>query len=228
MGRIEVTDEWLYQYMPVVDAAMVQELESKTDKSYEFSKRFKRRIKKLIRWERQSTTMREIAAVGRRAAVITLIILSSAMVVTMSVEAYRIQFFETIKTVFDDYFIMNYEMKDERGEFENYKYKYLPEGYKQVEEQSNENTCFLSFENGDGMTIFSSQSQIADGQSMLFDSEYDDEVTYEVDSGSVVIRKYKEGTKIAYYEYKDYVFLISVDKLEDNEIINMIKSLCVK
>ena len=35
MKRIQVTDEWLYQYMPVVDEAIIRELESQVDESYE-------------------------------------------------------------------------------------------------------------------------------------------------------------------------------------------------
>ena len=36
MQQIEVTDEWLYQYMPIVDEAIIRELEESTDYEYRF------------------------------------------------------------------------------------------------------------------------------------------------------------------------------------------------
>lgn len=46
MRSMEVTDEWLYQYMPVVDNAMIKALEGQVDEDYVFSKRFERKMKK--------------------------------------------------------------------------------------------------------------------------------------------------------------------------------------
>ena len=40
MKRIEVTDEWLYKYMPIVDEAIIRELEDGTDYGYQFSAKF--------------------------------------------------------------------------------------------------------------------------------------------------------------------------------------------
>ena len=51
MRSMEVTDEWLYQYMPVVDNAMIKALEGQVDEDYVFSKRFERKMKKVIRHE---------------------------------------------------------------------------------------------------------------------------------------------------------------------------------
>ena len=51
MERVKVTDEWLYKYMPVVDAAIIQELEGRVDTEYEFSRKFERKMKRLIKRE---------------------------------------------------------------------------------------------------------------------------------------------------------------------------------
>lgn len=45
MGHINVTDEWLYRNMPLVNEAMVRELEKQTDDSYQFSKHFEKNEK---------------------------------------------------------------------------------------------------------------------------------------------------------------------------------------
>ena len=49
MRSMEVTDEWLYQHMPVVDNAMITALENQVDREYVFSKRFEQKMQKVIR-----------------------------------------------------------------------------------------------------------------------------------------------------------------------------------
>ena len=48
MRHMEVTDKWLYKYMPAVDEAMIRELEDSTDYTYQFSARFERKMKRLM------------------------------------------------------------------------------------------------------------------------------------------------------------------------------------
>lgn len=49
---MKVTDEWLYEKMPIVDAAMVRQLEVCTQKDYVFSDKFRKRMKRLIQKEK--------------------------------------------------------------------------------------------------------------------------------------------------------------------------------
>ena len=49
---MKVTDEWLYEKMPIVDAAMVRQLEVCTQKKYVFSDKFRKRMKRLIQKEK--------------------------------------------------------------------------------------------------------------------------------------------------------------------------------
>ena len=89
MKRISVTDEWLYQYMPIVDEALIRELEENTDYEYRFSSRFERQMKKLIRREahpRKSGFYR----FSKKAALLFVCVISSLFVIVMSVQAYRI------------------------------------------------------------------------------------------------------------------------------------------
>ena len=41
MSKIKVTDDWLYQYMPVVDEALIRGIEDSTDYEYQFSEQFR-------------------------------------------------------------------------------------------------------------------------------------------------------------------------------------------
>ena len=47
MRNIEITDEWLYKYMPVVDEALIRGIEQAVDNEHRFSDRFERRMRLL-------------------------------------------------------------------------------------------------------------------------------------------------------------------------------------
>ena len=44
MSNMKVTDDWLYQYMPVVDEALIRGIEDSTDYEYQFSERFEKNM----------------------------------------------------------------------------------------------------------------------------------------------------------------------------------------
>ena len=90
MSQIKVTDEWLYQYMPLADEAMIHEIEKQVDSHYRFSNQFCRKMDKTIRYEKTIQMRRSFTRIGRRVAIILLVILSSTFLVTMSVKAYRV------------------------------------------------------------------------------------------------------------------------------------------
>ena len=49
---MQVTDEWLYEKMPIVDEAIIQKLERETDYEYAFSDTFDRQMARLLRREK--------------------------------------------------------------------------------------------------------------------------------------------------------------------------------
>ena len=71
MQQIEVTDEFLYKYMPMVDETIIKELEDNTDYEYQFSAKFELKMRKLL-WKeahpRVSAVFREL----RRTAVMSI------------------------------------------------------------------------------------------------------------------------------------------------------------
>ena len=48
---MQVTDEWLYEKMPIVDAAIIQRLEERVGKDYVFSNQFTKAMHRLIKRE---------------------------------------------------------------------------------------------------------------------------------------------------------------------------------
>lgn len=94
---MKVTDEWLYEKMPIVDAAMVRQLEVCTQKKYVFSDKFRKRMKRLIQKEKYMYAEKQLKKITQKIAAAAVVMLVGALTVTMSVEAYRVRFFR-IKT----------------------------------------------------------------------------------------------------------------------------------
>lgn len=93
MGQIDVTDAWLYKYMSIVDEAIINEIEKNVDYDYAFSDEFNRKMERTIRKEKFIPFWNSVSKFGKSVAIFALVIVTSLFAVTMSVEAYRIQFF---------------------------------------------------------------------------------------------------------------------------------------
>ena len=65
------------------------------------------------------------------------------------------------------------------------------------------------------------QLLVSDGDSVVMDTEYDSQMTCEVDGKFVTIYLYSDGFKCAYCEYKEYVYIMTADDITIDEICKM-------
>jgi len=152
MKKINVTDEWLYKYMPIVDEAIIRELENETDYDYQFSSRFERRMKKLIRREAHPW-IGAFYRLSKRAALLFLCALSFLFVITMSVQAYRVRFFETVKSIWEDSIIYSYFVCQGQGDMQCYEPGFIPEGYQETDRIVLEHWFSITYTDENGMII---------------------------------------------------------------------------
>ena len=125
MRSMEITDEWLYQHMPVVDNAMITALENQVDREYVFSKRFEQKMQKVIRWEAHPVLTGAQQLLKRMAIFFTGIV-CAGLVLTLSVNAYRDKFFMTLKTLREDATQYNYSSEEKDAVLTP---TCIPEGY---------------------------------------------------------------------------------------------------
>lgn len=228
--NIEITDEWLYQTMPLIDQALLQKMESEVDYEYKFSDQFERKMRKLIVkekrlnfWYRFSRRTRSVVAVVAAAIVMVSLLLS-----TVYVQAYCIHFFETIMTAWKDSTLYtylvgeNWEGESDKLDLNAVKPKVIPQGYEIVEETKGELRYSLLYENDKKEIIDWNQEKVTDALSIVVDAEYDWERIVEKNGRNVTIYEYADGYKIAYYEYETYVFTIYADHLEVTDILAML------
>lgn len=224
MKQISVTDEWLYKYMPVVDEAIIKELEANTDYEYPFGSRFERRMEKLIRREAHPWTGL-FYRLSKKAAVLLVCAVGFLFVMTMSVEARRVRFFETVKTVLKDSVVYSYFMDQEPGNIQYFEPKYIPEGYQEIDRGAVKHWLGITYSNQNDELITWDQMLIYDNVKLTMDIEYDRQIMKEVNGKNVVISIYFDGSIVAYCEYGEYVYALTADNLSIDEVCMIFDSM---
>lgn len=224
MKPIQVTDEWLYRYMPIVDEAIVRELEDNTDYEYEFSNKFKRRMNKLI-WTEAHSWFITFSKISKKVGIFLFGMICSVFLLTISVEAYRIQFFETVKTIWEDSILYRYLKKTNIGEFQISEPSYIPQGYEEAERIESDTMFSVVYENDLGEIITWDQMLVLDGGNLVVDLEYDSQIVKIIDGDEADIFLYSDGYVGAYYEHGEYVYLLTAESLSIEEICSILGSI---
>lgn len=223
-GKIRVTDEWLYKYMPIVDEAIIRELEKKTDYNYQFSGRFERRMKKLIKRE-SHPWMDSFYRLSKRAALLFTCVLSSLLVITMSVQAYRTRFFDTVKSIWEDSIVYSYFVDQNQGTIQCNEPQFIPEGYQATERIVLDHWFSATYTNKDGKIITWDQMLVHDGSELVADIEYEQQIIKDVNGKNIVISLYPDGFVYAYCEYDKYVYALTADNLSIDDVCMIFDSI---
>ncbi|MBQ3512911.1 MAG: DUF4367 domain-containing protein [Lachnospiraceae bacterium] len=226
MKHIKVTDEWLSKYMPIVDEAIIKEIERQSCNEYNFSKKFKRKMKNII-WREKQSWMNTFYRISKKAAVFAIAVLGFMCIFTMSVKANRVKFFQTVKTIWEDSIVYSYFAEEEKIEFESKMPEYVPDGYELVMENKSEITSVFIYQNDSGKQIIFNQQLISEEKTVVFDSEYDFEETVEISGESVHIYRYLDGSLYCYFEFGNSIYILNALEL-DNEAIEKIYNGWVK
>ena len=207
---MKVTDEWLYEKMPIVDAAMVRQLEVGTQKDYVFSDKFRKRMKRLIQKEKYMYAEKQLKKITQKIAAAALVMLVGALTVTMSVEAYRVRFFHTIKMVLDgNISIYSYESDEEKISDTILKPQYIPDNYRLNEEKITDTTSVLEYGNGK--------------KQMIFDTNYNSVEQIRINGMTVFLYRYTDETFWAYGEYGNSIYVLAGDTIQKEEIEKIYK-----
>ncbi|MGN0426582.1 MAG: DUF4367 domain-containing protein [Agathobacter sp.] len=224
MESVKVTDEWLYKYMPVLDSAIINKLESQVNTEYEFSSKFKHRMRRLINQE-SHPWLREIQNIRKQVAVFLIVMIGTTFLFTMSVEAYREKFFETVKTIWEDSILYSYLKSMDTEEFQIHEPGYIPEGYRETERIEVDTLFSVVYENSIGEMITWDQMLVLNGGSLVVDSEYDSQITKVIYGDEVIISLYSDGYIGAYYEHGEYAYMLTADNLSAEEVCLMLESM---
>lgn len=133
--------------------------------------------------------------------------------------------FETVKTIWEDSFFYTYFTEEKDIGFQKREFEYLPDGYYLIEEISDGNINTTIYSNESGEQIIIDQHLVSDNRQITMDLEYSEEKEVEVKGLPLLIYRYEDGFVSAYYEYQESVFILSADKISDDEIIKIIEGI---
>lgn len=158
MSKIEITDELLYEYIHKTDEYLLNKLPKEDEIDYEFSDMFEYKMKKLIKKSKRPTFFYNINRYSKKIAVAAIAFIISIFTVTMSVDAWRIQFFDFIRDIYETFTIYQYRIKDDIY-IENIEFKqpnYLPDGFNEIDRIESEGRIYISYSNEYDYITFSS------------------------------------------------------------------------
>ncbi len=135
---MEITEEMLYKYAPKAEKLWLDSLPPDDQiPEHQFSRRFERKMKKLIRDQRRSPSMRQFMRIARQTAAAILIVVSLSFSCLMTVEAYRAKFIEIVTEVFYDltHFTFFSSWSEDMG-LGGIEFSYLPDGMAEVQRET--------------------------------------------------------------------------------------------
>lgn len=103
-----VSDEYLYSHLPQAERALMARVPPEGELSHEFSRRFRRRMSALIRYERRSPAARTAAKLGKIAAVLLLTLaVSFGAVIGTDTEA-RAEFLAWVREIYEENYVYRF------------------------------------------------------------------------------------------------------------------------
>lgn len=152
-------DAYLYAQIPRAEEAMLRALPRE---EHRFSRRFERKMRALLRYERRTPLQRAAARAGRIAAAVlaAAILLNAALIGT--VKAYREGFLEILEEVRRKFTAFHVETGETLPvtEFVPIEPPYIPEGYEEIDRITNEVKQIIVYMNAEGKDISVSQTEL--------------------------------------------------------------------
>ena len=220
MSNMKVTDDWLYQYMPVVDEALIRGIEDSTDYEYQFSERFEKNMEQLIRREnRDARKDRWKAFTGRlmqnvrksagymaaAAACAVLLILTGVL---MGQQGSR----DTAGSA---------PVRENQGAGTDFSEKSpacMPDGYRLVSEQEDATSYEMVYENDMGIICTLRQETEITGSTVAPGSDFRRKESVQLEGALIEIYWYEDGSSYSYCVYENCAYTVEAEQLSAEEI----------
>lgn len=220
MSNMKVTDDWLYQYMPVVDEALIRGIEDSTDYEYQFSERFEKNMEQLIRREnRDARKDRWKAFTGRlmqnvrksagymaaAAACVVLLILTGAL---LGQQGSR----DTAGSA---------PVRENQGAGTDFSEKSpacMPDGYRLVSEQEDATSYEMVYENDMGIICTLRQETEITDSTAAPGSDFRRKESVQLEGALIEIYWYEDGSSYSYCAYENCAYTVEAEQLSAEEI----------
>jgi len=223
-----IDEAYLYEHMPEAEKYLLAEIPPDEELNHKFSRRFERKMKALIKYERRTPKERKFYRGMKIACAALAVILFVAFGSVMSVKAYRFRIIEFFIEVFTEE--TSYSVQEENPEGEivvPVEPGYVPEGYKIKERVVNESEYFVVFEQNYGNRIYYNQA-VPSMVGRYWDTEKS--MVKEVPIGKQTVTLVEEnGVRTVYWSDEKYVYsVMGVGNVEMEVLVEIIRSVIRK
>lgn len=223
---MKITDDFLYQNMPKAENEILNLIPDEHEIEHKFSWKFKRKMKIIIK--QQARTPETKALIMQIKKIVAIFIITTSIVFSgiMSVEAYRIKFFNMIKEVWSELTSIVFWSNNSTNvyDFEPVSPLYIPNGYEILEQWQNEYENVIIYSDKDNNEIVYNQQLITQSEH-IFDSENAQTKVININNTQVNVLT-KNNTAQVYWTDEKSIFFISGK--DENEIIKMAESIIKK
>lgn len=221
MSKINITNEMLYKHTPNAEKIILEQLPPDEELNHVFSKKFERKIEKLIRQEKRNPFIKYTIVYLKRVAIVFLIVITGLFTITMSVDALRNQFIKIVIEIYEDLteFIFSKDIQTDKDlDFILKEPNYIPNGFKEVERESSKESIFIGYENASGDEIRYRSNQI-NSSSVIIDTENAEvsDITINKNKAKYVV---KDDTIILFWNDEKDTYTIYLDSINKEHLKN--------
>ena len=223
---MKITDDFLYQNMPKAENEILNLIPDEHEIEHKFSWKFKRKMKIIIKEQARTPETKALIMQIKKIAAIFIITISIVFSGIMSVEAYRIMFFNMIKEVWSELTSIVFWSDNSTNvyDLEPVSPLYIPNGYEILEQSKNEYKNVIIYSDRDRNEIVYTQQAITQSEH-IFDSEDTQTEVINMNNIQVNILTKNSVTQVYWTDEKSIFFISGKDK---NEIIKMVESIIKK
>ncbi len=226
MSNYIIDDDFLYKHMRTFENTMLDALPKENELHHDFSKRYKRKICLLLKIQRRSSFTNQLIKFSKNVAVIFIVVISIAFTSVMSVEAYRVRFFDKVTEIWNEFTSIIFQSEENNSEsLVPVELGYIPIGFKITEEKVYPYEYYLYLANEPGTEIMFEQVPI-NANAFIVDTE-------NIVTESIVIANqevtYFINKEVHQFYWNDdkYVYTV-LSEYDKNELIKIIENILEK
>lgn len=226
MSDYVIDDDLLYTHIGTFESKMLDALPKENELCHDFSKGYKRKISLLLKMQRRSPLTNQLIKFSKNVAVIFIVVISIAFTSVMSVEAYRVRFFEKVTEIWNEFTSVIFQFEENSSEpLVPVELDYIPTGFKITEEKIYPYEYYLYLENEAEIEIMFEQAPI-NTNAFIIDTENtltenivvaNQEVTYFIN----------KNVHQFYWNDDKYVYTL-ISEYDKNELTKIIENILEK
>lgn len=220
---MKLTDEWLYENLPKVEKMIVDGIPEQPDIPFCLSERYQCRMKKLLHQSRYPKLNYRYMKTGGRVAAILLLcagITCISAIGTRAVEELRVELIS--RAEYKDHAIEYYDVT---GKAKIKYLTYVPEGYKIIDRDEQDNSYWAEYENHSGELIAYTVWVLSDSAGYLLDTEFVSIEYVTIRNQKVQIGYKEDGMICCSWQEDGSMYFLDATGLEKEETIKMIQEI---